>query len=64
VNGTFVLPQMLADGSWKGGKASPGGFPLKLHREFLFPGFLGLNVMVAVYRGALYRGLIVSVYLY
>jgi hypothetical protein len=36
------------------------GFPLKLHREFLFGGFCGHNARVVVYGGMLYWG--VSVY--
>jgi hypothetical protein len=37
-----------------GGGALLERFPLKLHREFLFQGFLGHSARVAVYRGVLY----------
>jgi hypothetical protein len=53
LNGTFVLPQMLADGGLLGGGPFTGGFPLKLHRKFLFGCFRGRNIKVTVYRGAL-----------
>jgi hypothetical protein len=52
LNKTLVLPQVLADGSWRGWHFT-GGFPLKLHTKFLFRGFLGRNANMAVYRGAL-----------
>jgi hypothetical protein len=42
------------------GSALLGGFHLKLHREFLFRGFQGHSVRVAVYRWTLYQGLTVS----
>jgi hypothetical protein len=48
VNGTFVLPQVLADGSQCGWNFTTG-IPFKLHMEFLFSGFHGRNAGVVVY---------------
>jgi hypothetical protein len=52
LNGAFVLSQMMAGG----GGHFTGGFPLKLHGEFVFRGFRKCNAGVAV-QGALYRDL-------
>jgi hypothetical protein len=57
LNGTFVLPQTVDGG--KQGWCSSEGFPLKLHRELLFQGFLGCGTKVAVHRGVLYQSLFV-----
>jgi hypothetical protein len=42
-----------------GGWHFTGGFPMKLHREFLFRGFHGCNARVEVHKGTLYRSLTV-----
>jgi hypothetical protein len=53
LNGMFVLPQKL--GRWQLALVVLNwGFPLALHREFLFRGFCGHNGPVAVDRVALY----------
>jgi hypothetical protein len=49
-NGTCVSPQVAA---------SRCGFPLKLHREFVFQGFHVHSVRIVVYKVALYCNLTV-----
>jgi hypothetical protein len=46
-NGTCVSPQVAAS-------RCGIGFPLKLHREFVFQGFHVHNVRIVVYKVALY----------
>jgi hypothetical protein len=58
LDGTSVLSHILGVAA-RGGWCFTGGFPFKLHMEFLYRGFHGGNIRVAVYTGAMHRGLTV-----